>query len=262
MIDDGQARLARAWDEAASGYEEYFVPRFAPWVVTAAEALIGVELPPGPVLVPCCGTFPELPSLTAAQPGRELVGIDLSAGMVALARDRAAAFPGVRVEQGDAAVLDPRWHDGCAAVVSVFGLQQLPDPAAALAQWVGALRPGGLLSVVYWPVVTEEEGPFALLASLRRTPEEATAEWEDGLVPAVEAAGGTVLHDEMVAHPMRHPDAETVWRAMAESGPLRALALAQGEQVMAELRERFLAAAPAGEWKHLPHARWIVARRS
>src|SRR5690606_30058917 len=127
-----------------------FVPRFAPWVATAVEGVGGADLPGGRILVPCCGTFPELPALVERLPSREIVGIDLSAGMVRLARRRAAGLPTVRVVQGDAATLDPALTGTCAAVVSVFGLQQLPDPAAALGAWVGALRPGGRLSVMFW----------------------------------------------------------------------------------------------------------------
>ena len=39
-----------------------------------------------------------------------------------------------------------------AALFSVFGLQQLPDPEAAIAAWVNVLAPGGVAVVVYWPV--------------------------------------------------------------------------------------------------------------
>ncbi|MBF8190239.1 hypothetical protein ITP53_31845 [Nonomuraea sp. K274] len=85
------------WDEAADGYDAYFVPRFAPWVSGAVRAIAAGPLPPGPILVPCCGTFPELDALLAHFPGRELVGIDLSAGMVDRARRRAAGRPGVTV---------------------------------------------------------------------------------------------------------------------------------------------------------------------
>lgn len=41
---------------------------------------------------------------------------------------------------GDAASLE---LSGLAGVVSVFGLQQMPEPAAVLANWTRALRPGG-----------------------------------------------------------------------------------------------------------------------
>lgn len=45
------ARVARGWDEAAEGYDAYFVPRFAPWVEAAVEAVTTSEPPEGPVLV-------------------------------------------------------------------------------------------------------------------------------------------------------------------------------------------------------------------
>ncbi|MFI0420705.1 class I SAM-dependent methyltransferase [Spongiactinospora sp. 9N601] len=123
MIDRA-ALPAGSWDEAAEGYERYFVPRFAPWGATAVSALRGASLPPGPILVPCCGTFPELPVLAADHPGREIVGIDLSAEMAGRAR---------RGQATDAPDLTARRPGAAAAVVSVFGLQRLPDPVAALA---------------------------------------------------------------------------------------------------------------------------------
>ncbi|MFI6833883.1 MULTISPECIES: class I SAM-dependent methyltransferase [unclassified Kribbella] len=256
-MTDRLARIARGWDEAAAGYEVYFVPRFAPWVRTAVDA-VG-DVPDGPILVPCCGTFPELDLLAPRFPGRRIVGIDLSAGMVRLARERAARLPDADVElvQGDAATLDPRWLGFCAAVVSVFGLQQLPDPRSAIASWYDALRPGGRLCVVYWPDVAEETGPFALLDSV--VGDNAGRPWEDELVPAL--AGAEIERDEMVSHPMTHPDAATYFDAVHRAGPLRALALAHGDDYMAELRMQYLERAPVGEWTHHPSARLIVVRR-
>jgi len=217
------------WDAAAAGYERYFVPRFAPWVAAAVDAL-GASLPDGPILVPCCGTFPELEPLLERFPDREIVGIDLSFGMTALARARARGRPNVSVLTGDAAALDPSWTGRCAAVLSVFGLQQLPDPPAALRSWRAALRPGGRLSVVYWPGVTEEEGPFALLRSLR-------------------GGGSLELGGEVLTFPMTHPDAATFFDEYVHNGP--------GWQ-LADLRPEFLRRAPAGEWTHHPRARLIV----
>ena len=51
---------------------------------------------------PGCGTFPELEPLIERVPDHEIVGIDLSAGMVRRARERAARWPQVRVVQFDA----------------------------------------------------------------------------------------------------------------------------------------------------------------
>ncbi len=248
--------LARAWDEAADGYESYFVPRFAPWVKAAVSALIAQPLPDGPIVVPCCGTFPELPELRKVDPQREIVGIDLSAGMVARARQRAAGMGRVSVIEGDATALAP---ESCAAVVCVFGLQQLPDPEAAIASWTAAVRKGGLLSVVFWPGQSEVEGPFALLYNVladRRPP--ADISWEQRLAAAV---GAVIEKDERVAFPMEHESAAEFWDAMAHGGPLRALANARGEAFMRVVREQFLNAAPGGPWRHTPAARWLVARR-
>jgi SAM-dependent methyltransferase len=225
-----QHLLARGWDAAAAGYERYFVPRFAPWVAAAVEAL--GSLPPGPILVPCCGTFPELPLLVARYPDREIVGIDLSSGMTSLARTR---FPGVRVITGDASTLDSSWTGRCAAVLSVFGLQQLPDPPSALESWRSALAPGGKLSVVYWPGVTEEDGPFALLASLR-----------GGGVPYPWESG------ELLSFPMTHPDAATFFDEYVHNGPLRSSPAA------VDLRPEFLRRAPSGSWTHHPRAKLVV----
>ncbi|MET7422602.1 class I SAM-dependent methyltransferase [Dactylosporangium sp. NPDC005555] len=259
-LPEGLARTARGWDEAAEGYEAYYVPRFAPWVATAVAAVTGVPLPDGPVLVPCCGTFPELDALAAALPGRGLTGIDLSAGMVGLAHGRAAGRPGVTVEQGDASTLDPRWTGRCAAVVSVFGLQQLPEPDAAVASWAAALRPGGVLSVVFWPRHTEDEGPFALISSL--VPGGGDDTWQDRLAPALAAADAVVERDEPLAHPMSHPDAATFFDAHTRDGPMRPLATARGEAFTARLRAEFVRRSPSGEVRHRPSARHLVARRT
>lgn len=261
--DERRARLARAWDEAAPGYEQYFVPRFAPWVATAVDALNSrPEVPAGPILVPCCGTFPELPALLQDHSGREIVGIDLSEGMVRLARQRAAGRPNVQVVEGDATELCSRWPGRSAGVVSVFGLQQLPDPGRALSDWVGTLRPGGRLSVVFWPSPTESVGPFALLDRVLagRRPA-ADDSWQGRLADHLTSGGATVERDESLTFEMSHPDAATFWAAMTDGGPLRALVIARGEAFMSDLRQRFMELAPSGPWRHSPRARWIVATR-
>ena len=221
------------------------------------------NLPPGPILVPCCGTFPELPELVAGHPEREIVGIDLSAAMVSMARERAARWPHVRVLEGDAATLDPGWSNSCAGVVSVFGLQQLPDPDIALANWVAALRPGGCLSVVFWPRKVEEEGPFAVLDQVlvdHRPPDKTP--WESRLAKAVGAAGGTLERDEYLSFPMSHPDAEHLLgsvhkrRTTSQRWPSRV-----ERRSCAVCVRTFLDLAPTGQWRHLPRARLIVARR-
>ena len=252
-MTDRFSRVEQGWDEAAEGYEAYFVPRFAPWVKAAVETLDG--LPDGPILVSCCGTFPELDLLAPRFPGRPIVGIDLSAEMVRLARERARQHPEAEVIQGDAAAVDSHWS--CAAVVSVFGLQQLPDPVAAFRSWYAALRPAGRMCVVYWPEITEESGPFALVAKVIGP--RGDHSWDGELIPALD--GAVVERDELVAYPMTHPDAATYFDSANRGGSMRAMALARGDDYIAELREAYLQQAPAGEWTHHPRARLISVRR-
>lgn len=261
--DERLRRTARAWDDAADGYDAYFVPRFAPWVELAVAAITAPDLPDGPVLVPCCGTFPELDLLVERFPDRELVGIDLSPGMIERARERAAGRPRVEAVVADAATLDPRWSGRCGAVVSVFGLQQLPDPEHAVRSWLDALSPNGRLSIVFWPEVTETDGPFALLAEVtgEHLPAGDDAAWEDALADTVTEHGATLERDEFPVHPMAHRDAAEVFDAWAGSGPGRSLALARGDAFVDMLRAEFLRRAPVGEWRHHPRARLITARR-
>ncbi|MFI6596652.1 class I SAM-dependent methyltransferase [Nonomuraea sp. NPDC050536] len=249
--------IARGWDEAADGYEAYYVPRFAPWVEVAVRAIAGA-LPDGPVLVPCCGTFPELDVLVEYAGDREIVGIDLSSGMVRLAGQRAARHPRVNVIQGDASTLDPAWTGRCAAVVSVFGLQQLPEPEHAIASWAAALRPGGRLSVVYWPGTTEHDGPFARLAALLDPHDDS---WESRLIPALTAQGALLDRDDHPSFPMTHPDAATFFDAHTRSGPLRPFATSRGEDFITHLRTTFLHHSPTGAWHHHPRARHLLAHK-
>jgi SAM-dependent methyltransferase len=249
--------LAQAWDHAADGYERYFVPRFAPWVTTAITGLQG-GLPHGPILVPCCGTFPELPPLADEHPNREIVGIDLSQGMLDQAQQRTAAHPNARLLHHDATHLTSLWPGTAAAVVSVFGLQQLPDPLTAITDWLAALRPGGRLSVVCWPPKTETEGPFALLDTVVRPTTEYPS-WPDRLADHLTTAGAKVDRDEPVSHQIDHPDAETFWTAMTSGGPLRRFVQSRSEEFTSSLHADFLNQAPSGPWTHHPTARWLVA---
>jgi SAM-dependent methyltransferase len=81
-------------------------------------------------------------------PGGEVVGIDASAAMLAVARERAGAAPcPVRFTVGDARALDEpdRAFD---AVRCERTLQWLVDPATAVAEMVRVLEPGGRLALI------------------------------------------------------------------------------------------------------------------
>jgi SAM-dependent methyltransferase len=258
--------LRTAWDQAAPGYERYFLERFAPWLKDALTALLAQAsgLPSGPVLVPCCGPGQELLWLADALPGRRIWGIDLSAGMVERARQRTSQSSDVHVEQGDAASLSARFPGSAAAVFSSFGLQQLPDPRSALEDWGRCLAAGGALSVVFWPPSAKEEGPAALLDQLiaARLGQTAAPPWELLLPQALAVAGAALVEDRVLTHTIHHESPERFFDELVSSGSLRAMLLRRGEAFMAELRQAFLSACPRGLIEHRPQARLLVAKRA
>ncbi|MCS6901304.1 MAG: class I SAM-dependent methyltransferase, partial [Myxococcales bacterium] len=191
---------------------------------------------------------------------RAIFGIDLSSGMLQLAYQRTHHLPSVQARVADAMTTEG-WPS-CAAVVSLFGLQQMPDPPLALRRWTEALVPGGLLSVVFWPTVPEEAGPFFLFRDLVAQKFGAPdAAWEGALIGAIQQVGGQLLRDEYLSHEMHHDNATTFLDAMLSSGPGRSLVLAQGDAWIAQFRAEFLSRIPPGPIVHRPRARHLVARK-
>jgi SAM-dependent methyltransferase len=99
----------------------------------------------------------------------ELVGIDASEQMLAVARRNArAARCQVRFTVGDAASLDEP-DDAFDAARCERTLQWLADPAAAVAELVRVVRPGGRISLIDtdWSTFAIEVGDEALAARVR-----------------------------------------------------------------------------------------------
>ena len=252
-----------AWDQAASGYDAYFSPRFAPYLATALGALIGrkSELPKsGCVLAPCVGPGRELAGLARAFSERRIVASDLSGEMVSLARRRNAGFANVSVEREDATRLRAP-ASPASALYSVFGLQLLPDPAATLGHWLELLAPKGLATVVYWPRHSDDGGPFDTLRRLIAESSSVDETWEGKLEASARAASAHVLQDVRIAFEMKHDDAPSYWQALTQLGPLRGLANARGQAFVAELGTRFAAALPHGPLEHTPEARLLLIER-
>lgn len=128
MIDyDGEAR---SYDASRGG---------EPRAQAAADAL-GQLLPQGPctLLDIACGT--GIVTRRLLRPERTVLGVDRSPGMLGLAAQR---VPG-GMACGDATQL-PVASDSVDAVVMVWLLHLLSDPAAVLAEAARVLRPGGVL---------------------------------------------------------------------------------------------------------------------
>lgn len=255
-------RSELSWDHVAHGYDDYFAPRFAPYLGAAIGALLArrAELPLGAVLVPCVGPGHELCPLARALPDRRIMASDLSGEMVSLARRRSAGLPNVSVERADAMTLEAP-SCGVAAVLSVFGLQLLPDPALALGSWLSLLAPGGLAVVVYWPRDTEPSGPFFSMRHLLRGAGVADGTWEDELSARALGAGSRVVDQMPLAFEIHHENAGVAWHGLTQLGPLRGLVLTRGQAEVDALGARFVAELPPGPLCHTPEARLLLLER-
>ncbi|GAA0272564.1 class I SAM-dependent methyltransferase [Streptomyces polychromogenes] len=148
-MTDRTAAITAYWDAASAAFDDEpdHGMRAAPTRAAWARRLRS-WMPPGPadVLDIGCGTGSM--SLLVAGSGHRVTGVDLAPRMIerALAKFGAAGLEG-RFLVGDA--MAPPTGDGRFDVVLARHLVwTLPDPEAALREWVARLRPGGRLVLV------------------------------------------------------------------------------------------------------------------
>jgi SAM-dependent methyltransferase len=148
-----RAGQRRDWDQASKGWREWsdFIDRWTAPVsrhlMTMAHVGSGQR-----VLDVACG-YGE-PSLTAAKlvgPEGGVVATDISAGMLAYGRERAAAagLQNIEFVESDASSLDfaPGSFD---AAVSRWGIIFEPDGEGAAARVRGFLKPGARMAISSW----------------------------------------------------------------------------------------------------------------
>jgi ubiquinone/menaquinone biosynthesis C-methylase UbiE len=144
-------------------YERYLVPSiFAPWADDLVEM---AALQPGErVLDIACGS--GIVARTAARrlgSAGSVVGLDLSAPMLATARSAAAA-EGITIEWREGTALQlPLADEAFDVVFCQQGLQFFPDRPAALREMYHVLAPGGRLVLSVWREIQRSPG-FAVLA--------------------------------------------------------------------------------------------------
>jgi 2-polyprenyl-3-methyl-5-hydroxy-6-metoxy-1,4-benzoquinol methylase len=142
-------QVREEWDgEAATFDDEPDHGLRDPSVRAAWRELLLSCLPAAPARVADLGCGSGSLSVLLAEEGYDVSGLDLSDEMLTVARAKAeGAGVDVVFTQGDAASpdLEPGTFD---AVLCRHVLWALPDPSAALARWVGLLRPGGRLVLV------------------------------------------------------------------------------------------------------------------
>ncbi|MFG2334150.1 class I SAM-dependent methyltransferase [Streptomyces sp. NPDC048604] len=152
-MNERTAEISAYWDAAAAAFDEEpdhglrAGPTRAAWAARLS-AWVGAEGDGGglDVLDVGCGTGSL--SLLLAGAGHRVTGVDLAPRMVEQARTklRDAGLP-ARFLVGDA-TRPPTQAERFDIVLCRHLVWTLPDPAAALREWVARLRPGGRLVLV------------------------------------------------------------------------------------------------------------------
>jgi SAM-dependent methyltransferase len=172
------------WAEQWQRYDRMLRP-FGQYVLDALAARPGERV----VDIGCGNGDLSLSIASQVWEDGHVLGVDLSAPMLARARERAAGMRNVRFVHADAAThpFEPASFD---ALASRFGVMFFEDPKAAFANMAGALEPGGRVAFVCWremaqnawmsvvgmavaphiplpPVDPEAPGPFAFASADR-----------------------------------------------------------------------------------------------
>lgn len=133
------------WDHEAARFDDEPDHGLAdPETREAWRDLLVSVLPAAPARVADLGCGTGTLTRLLVDQGYAVDGVDFSPEMVARARVK---VPEAQIVVGDAAE-PPLERSAYDVVLSRHVLWALPDPAAALARWVGLLRPGGHLVLV------------------------------------------------------------------------------------------------------------------
>lgn len=165
-IDPGEFREGQRqqWDSASSGWRRWsgLIDGSTSGISERLVELAGVE--PGSRVLDIAAGYGE-PSLTAARrAGAEgrVVATDISAGMIAFGRERAAeaGLENIEFIESDAASLSFA-EQSFDAALSRWGIIFEPDAEEAAARVRGFLAPGARLAISSWG--TPEQVPFLAL---------------------------------------------------------------------------------------------------
>lgn len=186
-LDAAAERARVAYDAAADTYD---APANGFWEATGRRAVASLALRPGARVLdlPCGSGASALAAAAAVGPGGHVTAVDVSGGLLALARRKAEARGIANVEFVRADMRETGYEDGSFdAVVCVFGVFFVPDRPALMRELWRLVAPGGVLAVTTWGPDVLEPGASAFWAAVRDVRPELVGgfnPWDDLVEPA------------------------------------------------------------------------------
>jgi demethylmenaquinone methyltransferase/2-methoxy-6-polyprenyl-1,4-benzoquinol methylase len=194
-------RIAHVYDPMNLAISAFQEPRWRRRAVELTGARPGDRL-----LDVATGTGKVAADLHArAQPGGSVLGVDISPGMIAVARRRYAGRLGLEFVVGDALALPTQDATFDAATIA-FGMRNLPDYARGFEELARSVRPGGR-------VVCLE------IARPRSRPAQVLQLWFDRIVPVLgRVAGQGGAYGYLVRSVKGYPGPDRIAEIMREAG--------------------------------------------
>ncbi len=146
--DEAIARAIATYNSAADTFD---AAPLSFWSRYGQRTIDRLELQPGDkVLDVCCGTGASaIPAAIAVGSTGSVLGVDVSEGLLELARVKAQDLDNIEFRNHDCMALG--LPDGSFdAIVCVFGIFFLPDMTAALQELWRMVKPGGKLAITSW----------------------------------------------------------------------------------------------------------------
>jgi demethylmenaquinone methyltransferase/2-methoxy-6-polyprenyl-1,4-benzoquinol methylase len=194
-------RISSVYDPMNLVISAFQEPRWRRQLVAAAGLRAG-----GRALDVASGTGKVAADLhRAVSPGGRVLGVDISPGMIDVARRRFAGRPGLDYTVGDALALPTEDASFDAATIA-FGMRNLPDYRRGFAEMARSVRPGGRV------LCLEIARPRSRLARCMRW-------WFDRIVPLIgRAAGQGSAYAYLVRSVRDYPAPERIAEIMRETG--------------------------------------------
>ncbi len=223
-----QLRVQRyGWDRASECYEGLWSNALAP-ATRRLLHLAGLQSGERVLDVACGSGVLTRAALAEVGPQGEVVGSDLSSGMVAVAQATSPGCLFVRADAQELAGVVQQSHFD--VVLCGLGLMYMPDPEASIAAMAACLRPGGRLVVSVWGERSAcgWSGVFPIVDA--RVQSEVCPLFfrlggRDALHAALAGVGLAQVHTERIATKIEYPDALMACDAAFVGGPV---ALAYG----------------------------------